>query len=219
LVKTRKGRNGWHALTAKMGSAADTDVHAFARNQHRRPTKTVVYCPRLRSNVDRTDAFLTTALSVCGAISRLGSLRNKPFKTPRSVAVNSQPAVRTPGAKRAAPGEYLFDFGSVQKILGGPDHSTARRPSVEGDRIIIGLTPMAAGTGAEPHSNPNEQWIYMLEGLFRTTIDGKQIDAKPGSGAYIPAKTVHVGKAAAGADVVFFTVKDASHSLHGTKAT
>jgi quercetin dioxygenase-like cupin family protein len=133
--------------------------------------------------------------------------------------MNDQPTARTPGARRAAPGEYLFDLGSVQKILGGPDYSTAHGPCVEGDRMIVGLMRMAAGTGAEPHSHPNEQWIYVLEGTFRATIDGKQIDAKPGSVVYIPANTVHAGKAAAEADVVFFTVKDASHSLHGIKAT
>jgi quercetin dioxygenase-like cupin family protein len=41
----------------------------------------------------------------------------------------------------------------------------------------------------------------------------------PGSVVYIPANTVHAGKATADGDVVFFTVKDASHSLHGIKAT
>jgi quercetin dioxygenase-like cupin family protein len=133
--------------------------------------------------------------------------------------MNDQPTARTPGARRATPGEYLFDLGSVQKILGGPDYSTAHGPCVEGDRMIVGLMRMAAGTGAEPHSHPNEQWIYVLEGTFLATIDGKQIDAKPGSVVYIPANTVHAGKAAADADVVFFTVKDASHSLHGIKAT
>jgi hypothetical protein len=85
----------------------------------------------------------------------------------------SQPATRTPGAKRAAPGEYLFDLCSLQKILGGPDYSTAHGPCVEGDRMIFGLMRMAAGTGAQPHSHPNEQWIYVLEGIFRATIDGK----------------------------------------------
>jgi hypothetical protein len=30
---------------------------------------------------------------------------------------------------------------------------------------------------------------------------------------------VHAGKATAEGDVVFFTVKDASHSLHGIKAS
>ena len=57
----------------------------------------------------------------------------------------------------------------------------------------------------------------MLEGTFHATIGDKQIDAKPGSVVYIPANTVHDGKATSEADVVFFTVKDASHSLHGVK--
>ena len=130
----------------------------------------------------------------------------------------SQPAARTPGATRAGHGQYLFDLGSAHKIMGGPDYSTAHGPCVEGDRMIVGLMRMNAGTGAEPHSHPNEQWIYILEGTFRATIDGKQIDDKPGSVVYIPANTIHAGKATPEADVLFFTVKDASHSLHGIKA-
>ena len=35
------------------------------------------------------------------------------------------PAARTPGAKRAGQGEYLFDLAKVNQILGGPDYSTA----------------------------------------------------------------------------------------------
>lgn len=101
--------------------------------------------------------------------------------------------------------------------MGGPDYSTAHGPCVEGDRMIVGLMRMKAGTGAEAHSHPNEQWIYILDGTFRATIDGKQLDAKPGSVLYIPANTVHAGKATPEADVVFFTCKDASHSLHGIK--
>ena len=85
--------------------------------------------------------------------------------------------------------------------------------------MIVGLMCMAAGTGAEPHSHPNEQWIYVLEGTFRANIAGQEIDVKPGSVVYIPADTIHAGKATADGDVVFFTVKDASHSLHGVKAS
>jgi len=132
--------------------------------------------------------------------------------------MTSQPMTRTPGAKRAAPGEFLFDLGSVAKIMGGPDYSTANGPCVEGDRMIVGLMRMAAGTGAEAHSHPNEQWIYILEGTFKATIGGKDIEAKPGSLVYIPSNVVHAGKASPDGDVLFFTVKDASHSLHGIKA-
>jgi quercetin dioxygenase-like cupin family protein len=128
------------------------------------------------------------------------------------------PAARTPGAKRAGHGEYLFDLAKVNQILGGPDYSTAAGACVEGDRMIVGLMRMAAGTGAEPHSHPNEQWLYILEGTFQAKIGDKQLEAKPGSVLYVPANVVHSGKATQEADVVFFTCKDASHSLHGTKA-
>ena len=132
--------------------------------------------------------------------------------------MSSQPAARTPGATRAGPGEYLFDLGTVSKIMGGPAYSTAHGPCVEGDRMIVGLMRMAAGTGAEPHSHSNEQWIYILEGTFRACIGENELTAKPGWVIYIPANMVHSGKATAEADVLFFTVKDASHSLHGIKA-
>ena len=125
---------------------------------------------------------------------------------------------RTPGAKRAGPGEYVFDLAKVNHILGGPDYSTANGACVEGDRMIVGLMRMPAGTGAEAHSHPNEQWIYILEGTFRATVGGQDVEAKAGSVLYIPSNTVHSGKATPDGDVVFFTVKDASHSLHGMKA-
>ena len=133
--------------------------------------------------------------------------------------MSNQPVARTPGATRAGTGQFLFDLGTVAKIMGGPAYSTAHGPCVEGDRIIVGLMRMKAGTGAEPHSHPNEQWIYILEGHFRGEIDGKPFDAKPGTVLYIPANTIHAGKATPEGDVVFFTCKDASHSLHGIKAT
>jgi quercetin dioxygenase-like cupin family protein len=125
---------------------------------------------------------------------------------------------RTPGAKRAGPGEFLFDLAKANHILGGPLYSTANGACIEGDRMIVALMRMPAGTGAEAHSHPNEQWIYVLEGTCKATVGGKDVEAKPGSLVYIPADVVHSGKATAAHDVVFFTVKDASHSLHGNKA-
>src|SRR6201997_3256871 len=133
--------------------------------------------------------------------------------------MSQQSAVaRTPGAKRAGNGEYLFDLANVNHILGGPGYSTANGACIEGDRMIVGLMRMPAGTGAEPHSHPNEQWIYILEGTFRATVGGKDIEARPGSVVYVPADVMHSGNAGADQDVVFFTVKDASHNLHGIKA-
>jgi quercetin dioxygenase-like cupin family protein len=147
------------------------------------------------------------------------NIAKTPTRNTEERIMSSQAAVaRTPGAKRAGPGEYLFDLAKVNHILGGPAYSTANGACVEGDRMIVGLMRMPAGTGAEAHSHPNEQWIYILEGTFRAKIGDREIEAKSGSVIYIPSNTVHAGKATPDADVVFFTVKDASHSLHGMKA-
>ena len=130
----------------------------------------------------------------------------------------SAPAARTPGAKRAGPGEYVFDLGKINHIKGGPDYSSVEGGVVEGDRMIVALMRMPAGTGAEPHSHPNEQWIYILEGTFKARIGDDEVEARAGSVVYVPSNVVHSAKATPDADVVFFTVKDASASLHGTKA-
>jgi quercetin dioxygenase-like cupin family protein len=133
--------------------------------------------------------------------------------------MSSQAAVaRTPGAKRAGPGEHIFDLATVNKLKGGPDYSSVEGGVVEGDRMIVALMRMPAGTGAQAHSHPNEQWIYILEGTFLGKIGDSEIEAKAGSVVYVPANAVHSGRATADGDVVFFTVKDASHSLHGIKA-
>jgi hypothetical protein len=74
-------------------------------------------------------------------------------------------ATKTPGARRAGPEEYCFDLATIEKVHGGPDYTTATGPCVEGERMIVALMRMPAGTGAAPHSHPNEQWIYIVEGF------------------------------------------------------
>src|SRR3954452_10949650 len=99
----------------------------------------------------------------------------------------------TVGAKKAGKGEHVFDLARVNHIQAGPDYSTANGSVVEGDRMMVALMRMPAGTGAERHSHPNEQWIYILEGTFNATIDGQRIDATAGTILYIPANTMHEG--------------------------
>jgi quercetin dioxygenase-like cupin family protein len=125
---------------------------------------------------------------------------------------------RTPGAIRAGAGEYYFELAKVDPIMGGPEYSSVYGGCVEGDRIMVALMRMPAGTGSEPHSHPNEQWVYVLEGTMESTVDGRHHVVKPGSLIYIPANTVHCAKATPDGDVMFFTAKDTSHGLHGIKA-
>ncbi len=129
------------------------------------------------------------------------------------------PEPMTAGARRANLDEYLFDLAHIDHFKVGADYSTTSASCVEGDRMMVALARMAAGTGADAHSHPNEQWIYVLEGTFVGDIAGKPFEAKPGVLIYIAANTIHSGRATAEADVVFLTVKDKSYSLHGVKAS
>lgn len=126
-------------------------------------------------------------------------------------------APRTPGAHRAGPGEYVFDMRRVNEIKGGPDYSPVYGGCVEGDRMIVALMRAPAGKMGEPHSHPNEQWIFVVEGEFEMRLDGQTHRCGPGNVIYIPANTIHQGGATAGQDALFFTCKDSSHGLHGIK--
>ena len=128
------------------------------------------------------------------------------------------PQAKTPGVKKAQAGEFAFEMAKVNHLMGGPDYSTANGSAIEGDRMMVALMRMPAGTGAEPHSHPNEQWIYILEGVFEAVVGGKPINAPAGTILYIPSNTRHEGKASKDGDVLFFTVKDTTHGLYGIKA-
>jgi quercetin dioxygenase-like cupin family protein len=123
----------------------------------------------------------------------------------------------TTGAKRAGPREHVFDLAKVNHVNAGPDYSTANGSVVEGDRMMVALMRMPAGTGADEHWHPSEQWIYVLQGTLRGAIAGVEVEAKAGSAIFVPANDRHSLKATAENDVVFFTVKDTSHTIHGIK--
>lgn len=125
---------------------------------------------------------------------------------------------RTPGATRAKPGEYLFSFEKQNQIMGGPAYSPVFGGCIEGDRMIVALMRYPAGKPSDAHSHPNEQWIFILEGELEMEFDGKWRKGKAGDVFYVPAGKIHKARNESRSDCVFFTCKDASHGLHGTKA-
>jgi quercetin dioxygenase-like cupin family protein len=127
-------------------------------------------------------------------------------------------AASPPGVVKAGNGNYYFDFGTIQPIKGGSEYSSAFGGCVEGERMMVALMRMPTGTGSDPHSHPNEQWIYLLEGTMEFTIDGKPKTATAGSLIYIPSNVIHNARVTSKDDVVFFTVKDTSYGLAGIKA-
>lgn len=125
---------------------------------------------------------------------------------------------RSPEGIRAGNGRFFFDLASVNHIEAGPAYSTANGSLVSGERIMLGLMQMPKGTGARPHSHPNEQWIYVLEGTVDAEVDGVRSRAGPGTLVYVPANAVHRVVATPERDVLFLTAKDTSHGIWGTAA-
>ena len=126
---------------------------------------------------------------------------------------------KTEGAVKAGDGAFLFPLGDLNMIESGPGYSTAIGSVVEGLRTQCGLMHKARGTGARPHSHPNEQWNYVLKGRLRVRIEGQEEQiAGPGTLIYFPPGVVHSTVALPDEDVVFFVVKDLSHGIAGMAA-
>jgi quercetin dioxygenase-like cupin family protein len=132
--------------------------------------------------------------------------------TPRRASTGQR---RPPEGIKAGNGEYVFELARLNRVDGGPDYSTATGSIVEGERFMMGLMRMPKGTGASPHSHPNEQWVYVIDGHLAFEVDGVKGEARPGSLLYFPPNSVHSTLASADRDVVFLTGKDRSHGLWG----
>jgi len=89
------------------------------------------------------------------------------------------------GAYKAGAGQYIFELGDLDGILTGKKYSSAFGPVVEGLRTQVGLMHKEKGTGARPHSHPNEQWNYVVKGKLRVTIDDQEKIVGPGTLLYI----------------------------------
>ena len=72
------------------------------------------------------------------------------------------------------------------------------------------------GTRAEPHYHPCEQFIYVLRGRQRITVDGEEHLAGPGDVIHIPPNAVHSTIALEDMETIY--VKDTSWSLKGVPA-
>lgn len=122
------------------------------------------------------------------------------------------------GAYKAGAGQYIFELGDLDGIPTGKKYSSAFGPVVEGLRTQVGLMRKEKGTGARPHSHPNEQWNYVVKGKLRVTIDDQEKVVGPGTLLYFPPNVIHCTVAEPEEDVYFFVVKDLTHGIQGNLA-
>ena len=112
----------------------------------------------------------------------------------------------------------VYRFEDLPDVLHNPKLSTATGPTVKGERIFFGRRTKTAGTGSKPHHHPCEEFLYIISGRLRATIDGEVHLAGPGEVAHIPPNIPHHTAAEPGADLVYLYVKDTSWGLKGVRA-
>jgi quercetin dioxygenase-like cupin family protein len=135
-----------------------------------------------------------------------------------NMTMESKPLAPTKnkGAVKAGNGDFIFKLSELAGMDAGIGYSTAFGPVIEGERMQVGLIQKERGTGAKPHTHPNEQWNYILQGTLRVRIaDQPEQLCGPGTLLYFPAGIAHSTVATQDEDVVFLTVKDLSHGIHG----
>jgi quercetin dioxygenase-like cupin family protein len=64
--------------------------------------------------------------------------------------------------------------------------------SIPGREVIQTIVELAPGTTAPRHTHPGEEIIYVLEGTWEYTVEGKPpVTVKPGEVLFVPAGAIH----------------------------
>jgi quercetin dioxygenase-like cupin family protein len=100
----------------------------------------------------------------------------------------------------------FFRLAELPTEVVTPRHSTATGESITGSKIEVGYLRFKAGTGANPHTHPNEQIFICLEGRLRIRIGDETREIGPGEACLMPPNVEH--QASAIEDSVFISAKD-----------
>lgn len=130
----------------------------------------------------------------------------------------AEPQTKTKGAVKAGNGRYHFKMDELAVVPAGTGYSTSEGGVVEGERMLVGYIHKPRGTGSRPHSHPNEQFNYVLQGTLEVEMDGQTFRASKGEIIHVPANMVHSMVATPEEDVIFLAIKDLSHGIIGMAA-
>ncbi len=98
----------------------------------------------------------------------------------------------------------LVTFADSQDNLMTPEHSQARGPVVRGAATEAAVVRMRKGEGAEIHHHPEEQWVYVLEGVLKMTLGDETYEVHPGEASFHPSNVPHGSEALTDTQFVSF---------------
>lgn len=111
---------------------------------------------------------------------------------------------------RLPPGPTSLEVSARGATPGGgvePGTSPAAGAVLRGEHIICTFAKQARGTGANAHSQPNEQFNYIVRGTLMSDIEGDRVFAARGTILHTPRGVVHTGLACPDEELVFLTLE------------
>ena len=91
-----------------------------------------------------------------------------------------------------APTGLALSVGEAQQVGARRTDLQRHDLSIEGREVVQTLVELEAGTTAPRHSHPGEEIIYVLEGTWEYTLDGKPpMTLEAGDVLFIPAGAIH----------------------------
>ena len=87
---------------------------------------------------------------------------------------------------------FALPMGQAQQVGARRIDLQRHDLSVTGREVIQTIVELAPGTTAPRHTHPGEEIIYVLEGTWEYTVEGKPpVTLKAGDVVFIPAGAVH----------------------------
>lgn len=87
-------------------------------------------------------------------------------------------------------GLVSFDPSDASNLVAS-HYSTGRGPVLRSESMELTKISFEAGKGAEIHQHPEEQILYVLEGVFEVTLGDDTYEVGPGQASYHPSNVPH----------------------------
>lgn len=87
-------------------------------------------------------------------------------------------------------GLVVFDEQDADNLVAG-HYSTGRGQVLRSDLMELTKISFEAGKGAEVHQHPEEQILYVLEGVLEVTLGDEVYEVRPGQASFHPSNVPH----------------------------
>lgn len=86
-------------------------------------------------------------------------------------------------------GLIVFDEKDDDRLVA--HYSTGRGPVLRSDVMELTKITFEAGKGAEMHQHPEEQILYVLDGVFEVIVGDESYEVHPGQASFHPSNVPH----------------------------